>query len=618
MFQLLKYQIYLILSIIYITGTFSGLANEKILYTNTPSMGGYQVTTKQYVSQAGSVRVIFNFLEKPTKTLQAILAFDLNNGWKIYHKDSIDAGLPPEFTDMGSSNMTLSAFEFSEPVLFNSLGIKTLGYEKSVQLPFVITVADINAPFVFSQELFFIACNVICVPVSHHIQFAVDSVYDTGDITLLELFGFTINITPIAKFLKLDTKLDKVPLAKGQYPKGLPTENLTYVYPQPVAPEQPVRIFWILGVSVLAGFILNLMPCVFPILSLKVLSVVEANRKSMLYISMGICTVFIVLGGILTIANTSFGWGFQFQYGWFLVGVNIALVFMMLNLWDKFYIQIPNAVIRLIPSGTSENYKSFAHGVVATLLATPCSAPLVGTALGFAMGLGAFMSMLIFVSMGLGMALPYLILYIFPALTKKLPKPGQWMQRVKHMLSIPLFALILYIIYIQSQVIMYAVLGVIILIMLGIALYQWFKFRFYRLGIVCLSGLAIILGYVGSYTTAIGTPAYPWVLFEENKIAAFIADNKTVVVDVTAEWCITCQINKITTFERDSVRSVIEKESIVMMRADWTLPNDTILQYIHSWNRKGIPLTVVYTPEKPEGVLLPEILSPTTLLKMIQ
>lgn len=178
--------------------------------------------------------------------------------------------------------------------------------------------------------------------------------------------------------------------------------------------------------------------------------------------------------------------------------------------------------------------------------------------------------------------------------------------------------LIIYIIYIQSQVIMYLMLGFIIFITMGIALFQWFKFPLYRFVILCLSVTAITLGNLGARTTTIADLPYPWIAFNEQKIADFIADNKIVVVDVTAEWCITCQVNKITTFERKSVQAVTEQDHIIMMRADWTLPNDTILQYIQSWNRNGIPLTVVYTPKQPKGILLPEILSPNKLLAAIQ
>ena len=542
--------------------------------------------SKTYTSKAGTVRVVAVRDTVPDSQAM-VLEFALQEGWKIYHKDSMDAGdagIPPEFSDNNSQNITISEFDFPPPESFDSLGIKTLGYVDKVSLPFTITTTDVNAPMVFDMDLSFVSCNNYCVPITHNIS-------------------FTIPPQQTPPINTADTDMIHIPPV---FPGESPVDSYT------------PHIVWILVISLLGGLILNVMPCVLPVLSIKVLQVTDGNRHTMLYTSAGIISVFGVLGAIITLAKTSFGWGFQFQYAWFIVVMNVLLVFMILNLWDKFCVQIPDRLIRILPKGASERGQAFFHGVMTTVLATPCSAPVVGVALGFALMMSPYMAIGVFISMGVGMALPYVILYFSPALSKKLPKPGAWMQTFKKVLSIPLIGLVVYLLYMQ----VHALIPTAALISMGliavIALIQWLKPVYYRMGIVLSMGVLVGLAVLGGKPSIDDKLSPPWVAFDAGAIAPLLQQNKTVVVEVTATWCVTCKVNQFTTYDKQSVQGVITQPNIVMMRADWSLPSDDILQYIQSWNRNGIPLTVVYTPKTPQGVLLPEILTPRVLLSAIQ
>ena len=353
---------------------------------------------------------------------------------------------------------------------FDTLGITTLGYEKALQLPFVVKVIDPTKPIVFDQDLFFGVCKDVCIPVTHPVKFDISppmerTTFDGKSGTEKESFVRNNTTTSDTNtIIALDS--EQLFIESRFTPSYIQIDK--------------AGILSILFISFIAGFILNFMPCVFPVLSLKVLAISHANRTSMAYMSMGIISVFIIIGAVISLAKTSFGWGFQFQYIWFVALMNILLVFMVLNLWDKFYIRIPDRLVQFFPQGSSQKGRAFFDGVVMTLLATPCSAPFVGTALGIALGLSPYYAMLIFISMGIGMALPCIVVYCVPSLAQKLPKQGAWMQQLKHILSIPIIALIVFLLYIQTMAlpIPFAIISIICIALIAILL--WVKLVYSR------------------------------------------------------------------------------------------------------------------------------------------
>lgn len=503
------------------------------------------------------------------------LNFDLKDGWKIYHTDSHAVGASPMFQNVVTSNIQVSPFYYPDnPLEFHDFNVQSFGYMKRAEILFKGAVSDFTKPIGFTGDLHYVACHTQCVPITHTL--------DLSDF-------FTDSLMK---------------------PKVLPESYVSWSQDAD-SPLDIVVFLAIIGLSFIGGLILNVMPCVLPVLSLKVISLVDTGRAGLLYIAGGIISVFLVIGAVLSIMGNSVGWGFQFQQSWFVIVLLIALVFLALSLWDKVHFRIPDTIVRMLPEGTSENAKHYMGGVLTTVLATPCTAPFLGTALGFVLGLEWYFAMVVFLSMGLGMASPYIIIYAFPSLHRRLPKPGDWMGHFKRIMSIPLIGLIVYLAYTQYRVLEpFAFAKICVLLALSI-FWIWTKRPYAKvaMGILVMAMMVITLtGKKPEYAKKIQSP---WIVFDESRIPTLVAQGKTVVVDITAQWCITCRINDITTYRNARVQNIMKRSDVVMMRGDWTLPSDMILGYIHSKGRNGIPLTVIYSPSVPDGLVLPEVLFPS-------
>jgi suppressor for copper-sensitivity B len=267
------------------------------------------------------------------------------------------------------------------------------------------------------------------------------------------------------------------------------------------------------------------------------------------------------------LAGHAVGWGIQFQHPWFL-GLMAALTALFAaNLFGLYEISMPSWA-----GGFGRKGGSFATGAFATLLATPCSAPFLGTAVGFALGGSASDILLVFVALGLGMAAPYLALAAVPGVHRFLPKPGAWMVRLRQVLGVAL-----------------AATAVWLLIVLG-------------------AQLTATAPMTDSPRIA-KTNAIAWEPFDPNAIPLLVAQGKTVFVDITADWCLTCQVNKQTVLYRGNVRELLQKPDVVAMQGDWTRPNAAIAEYLRSFGRYAIPFDAVYGPLTPDGAPLSELLS---------
>lgn len=373
----------------------------------------------------------------------------------------------------------------------------------------------------------------------------------------------------------------------------------------------------ILLIAILGGLILNIMPCVLPVLSLKFFGLMQHGgkdrhhiRKSLLATSAGIIVSFLVLAGIviaLRAGGMAVGWGFHFQQPLFLVFLVIVLTLFTANMFGFFEVILPG---RLNTTSTSD----FWTGAFATLLATPCSAPFVGTAIGFAFSQGPLQILLIFFFMGIGLSLPYLVGAVFPSVIARLPRPGMWMVRVKYILGLLLLGTALWLIFVFSnqwgmQAATY--LGIIALLLL---LALWFKR--YRLVAVTIAAIAafVVPGFFINKEHATTQQNTEWQVFNEAAIPALVAEGKTVFVDVTADWCLTCKANEKLVLSRPNVKAAIFAPNVVAMRADFTNPDPGITQFLNRYKRYGIPFNIVFSPAKPEGVALPEVLSEAIVL----
>ena len=384
----------------------------------------------------------------------------------------------------------------------------------------------------------------------------------------------------------------------------------------------------ILGLAFIGGLILNVMPCVLPVLSLKLLSVVSHGggeraqvRRSFLASAAGILASFLglallVLG--LKGAGMAVGWGIQFQQPIFLVAMILVLMLFAWNLFGLFEFHLPRALGGLGAQGDDKSLAgSFWTGALATLLATPCSAPYLGTAVGFALARGPLEIVAVFLALGLGMALPYVLVAAVPGLATRLPRPGAWMLWVKRVMGLALLGTAVWLLTVLWAESGLAAALAVAVMALATAPVLWLDLR-RKLAPGVAAAAILGLGLAAFITPpTLGKPmaardartAGDWQTLEATQIAGLVAQGKVVFVDVTADWCVTCQYNKVQVLDDGRVAERLEAAGVVTLRGDWTRPDPAISAYLESFGRYGIPFNAVYGPGLPAGKALPEILS---------
>jgi suppressor for copper-sensitivity B len=419
--------------------------------------------------------------------------------------------------------------------------------------------------------------------------------------------------------------------------RGLESEFIArYERVPPIAALTGGSLLVMLGLALLGGLILNLMPCVLPVLSIKLLSVIShggrergAIRVSFLASAAGILFSFLVLAaGLLSLktAGMAVGWGIQYQQPLFLSAMALVVTLFACNLLGWFEIPLPAWLGGLAGAGGSGGGHSlgghFATGAFATLLATPCSAPFLGTAVGFALARGPLEILLIFGALGLGLALPYLTVAAVPGLAGRLPRPGPWMVVLRRILGLALAGTALWLLTVLAAQVGVAAAVLAGVLLLGVGLLFLLRGRL-RGPVLAASVSALALAAValpvGFGATARPEPAPAaetgdWRSLDPAEIQRLVAEGKTVFVDITADWCITCQVNKKLVLEADDVAERLGGDAVVTMRGDWTLPSDEITDYLTSYGRYGIPFNAVFGPGAPDGELLPELLTVETVL----
>ncbi len=618
-----------------------------------------------------SLRLIAAAEAAAGNTVMAGLHFRMQPGWRVYWRSPGDAGFPPRIDWSGSENLAGADILWPAPMRFSILGFDTLGYENEVVLPIDIRVLRPNHGLRLQAGVDYLTCKDICIPYRADLTLALPGAgamtpRPSPDAQLLARYrtripgdgagqglaieaawtegsGPATRLKVLARaafpFAQPDLFVEAPPAAAFARPAMVTGDGgrtallslpLNLPGPDASVPQQatltltdglrsaertlPILtlppdhiplpggtgdLLAIVALALLGGLILNLMPCVLPVLSLKILGLVghggqapRGVRTRFLATAAGIVTTFLAMAGVLATLKAggmAIGWGIQFQEPWFLAIMIAVLLAFALNLWGAFAIPLPRWLADMGTNGRTPGTvdgkvspaADFLTGVLATLLATPCSAPLLGTAVGFALSRGPSEIGAVFAALGLGLALPYLAVAAFPRLAARLPRPGAWMQTLRRLLGLGLAATAVW--------------------------------------------LAVVLA------TVIGPDREPernagrstvaqdgrWVAFDPSRIPALVAQGKTVLVDVTADWCLTCLTNKALVLDRGAVAARLTSSDIVAMKADWTRPDPAIAAYLASFGRFGIPFNVVYGPAAPLGLPLPEILTPGAVLAVL-
>jgi len=386
----------------------------------------------------------------------------------------------------------------------------------------------------------------------------------------------------------------------------------------------------ILPLALLGGFILNFMPCVLPVLAIKLLGVVEQGgragatlRWNFVATASGVILSFLALAAAmvaLKAAGIAVGWGVQFQQPLFLVFMVALLTLFAANLWGFFEIPLPSRLADLGARGDARSLLgNVAAGAFATLLATPCSAPFLGTAVGFALAAGPLEIVAVFLALGVGLAAPYLLVAAFPRLAVGLPRPGRWMLLLRRMLGVALAVTALWLVSVLvGQIGLAAALAVAALMaVLAAALALLRAPGPRRLAASAALVLAFLVPAILPSPSAPASSDAFWRAFDRAEIDRLVADGRIVFVDVTADWCLTCKVNKELVIDAPAVRRRLGEPGIIAMRADWTRPSAIISAYLRSFGRYGIPFNAVYGPRLPRGRALSEILTPDQVLRAL-
>jgi thiol:disulfide interchange protein DsbD len=412
--------------------------------------------------------------------------------------------------------------------------------------------------------------------------------------------------------------------------------------PAPVATETAAAAAPVaggfLGTLVLAfvgGLILNLMPCVFPVLGIKILGFVNqagADRRKVtlhgLVFTSGVLVSFWVLAGILAVlraGGSHLGWGFQLQSPAFVFGLAAAMLAFALNMSGVFEFGLTATGFGSQLQSKSGFIGSFLTGALATVAATPCAAPFLAPALGAALALSTAQSFAIFTVIGIGLSTPYLLLSAFPSAVKVLPRPGAWMETFKQAMAFPLYATVAYLVWVLAGQLpetgLLSSLFGLVLVAMGVWAYgRWNapgaspgRARFGMAACIVL----LAFGAWAGWPTERAPTDIVWDKWSPEAVEKLRSENRLIYVDFTARWCATCQANKRLVFHSDEVLRAFREKNIATLRGDWTTKDPQITAELEKYHRAAVPFNLIWAPGRADPIILPELLTPSVVLNAI-
>lgn len=561
----------------------------------------------------------------------------LENGWKTYWRSPGEGGIAPSIA--WKENLPAVNWFWPTPARFDVAGITTQGYHQRVTFPLRVQG---KAPATLAGVLTLSTCSNVCLltdypfsvtPSSRDAGFAHDYAQAMGRIPLAQGLTDTLQAdarpgelivtaqrsagwTDPALFLDSvgevdfgkphirvdgDTMRATVPVhdSWGEGAPDLRGQPLTLVLADnevaqeseltpgdaPAAVGGGLPLWQVVLMALAGGLILNLMPCVLPVLAMKLGSVLLVEDKSRRQVRrqflasvVGILASFMALSLLMTIlrlSNQALGWGIQFQNPWFIGVMMLVMLAFSASLFGLFTFRLPASLTtKLATHGGNGLAGHFWQGAFATLLATPCSAPFLGTAVAVALTASLPTLWGLFLALGVGMSLPWLLVAMRPGLAQRLPRPGRWMNGLRRLLG---------------------------LMMLGSAI--WLA--------------TLLLPHLGFSSSPAEKERVNWQPLSEQAITDALAQHKRVFIDVTAEWCITCKVNKYNVLTTPSVQEALGQPDVVALRGDWTLPSDEITAFLNARGQVAVPYNQIYGPGLPQGQTLPTLLTRDNLLKTL-
>jgi suppressor for copper-sensitivity B len=617
------------------------------------------------------------------RTVSAGLRVVLDEGWKTYWRSPGEVGLPPALDWSESGNVADVTLAFPAPTRFEAFGIENFGYGDEVVFPLSVTLEEPGAPVSLRVSADLLVCADVCIPetVDLALDLPAGGGVDASSAALLADWvarvpggaetgialeavhldddALTLRATsatpfdapdvfpergPYAAFGKPELRLSgdgrvlwaSLPVlapGEGDLDLTITDSDRAATLAAKLAPSAPAppaggpSLLWIVAVAALGGLVLNLMPCVLPVLSIKLAAALEARdrpparvRAGFLASAAGILAFFAVLAAALMglrAAGVSIGWGVQFQQPVFLALVIGLATLFAANLFGAFEIglgtRVPTAMAGAAGGGGLRG--DFATGAFAALMATPCSAPFIGTAVTYALTSGSAQIAAVFAAMGLGLALPLLAVAAAPRAIRLLPRPGRWMGALRAVLGSLMLLAVVWLLSVLAGAAgprVALVVGALSLLMLA-ALFPLRAVPVAVAGLLAVTAAATVLP--PAPRAAAAALSGPWQPFSRDRIAAAVAGGQVVFVDVTADWCLTCVANKRLVLSRGAVAEALK--GTVALQADWTRPDPAIAAFLEDHGRFGIPFNAVYGPGAPEGITLPELLTEDAVLDAI-
>ena len=613
-----------------------------------------------------------------------IVKFDLEKNWHTYWKNPGDSGEPASFEWDLPEGFEISEAMWPTPELIPYPPLTTFGYTDQLELLFKLLLPEgVKENSVIAVSSKWLVCADVCIPQEGSVSFDLfkaNQAYpsqieqllskikqkiplDNGktitskieedrlvlnleelglDITDAYFFPFRKDVIDYSVNQKLKKNDEEVSLSlafmentdvsliKGGILKtnaGSQELRLLQRNFQSEVSLRPEFISLMTAIlfSLIGGLLLNLMPCVFPVISLKILNFVNhsENRSQTslhgMFFSLGAILMFVLIGlSVLVLKSIGMdvGWGYQLQSP-----IVVSLLIFLFIFLAGFFLLNVNFFNTLLSIGTTglkaPNYvNSFATGFLAVIVATPCTAPFMGSALGFAILQPGFSSFLIFFALGIGFTFPYILLSIFPGLVSILPKPGQWMETFKQFMAFPMMLTALWLIWVLSSQISSFQL---ILVLLGISLIVFF-YWLNQLNITSTSGKRFrVFVYLFIFVSIFLTLPTQNISTQENTNGFSEAElNKKleqgpVFLNFTADWCITCKVNERVALKTKNTLNLFKEKEIFYMEADWTNKNKVISEKLESFGRSSIPLYVFYPERDKQPIILPEILSESVI-----
>ena len=567
-----------------------------------------------------------------------LLDVKLEKGWKTYWRSPGEGGVAPAIAWKGE--MPAVEWFWPTPARFDVANITTQGYHDRVPFPMMLRGA---APAVISGVLTLSTCSNVCLltdypfSVTPSVQdptFAHDYAQAMGQVPLAS--GLTDSLSAGARAgelvvdayraggwsapgLYLDA-VDDTDFGKPQFQvegdrlratvpvhdgwgegapdlrgrlvtlvlsdSGIAQESRIVIGDAPLADSAALPVWQVVLMALLGGFILNLMPCVLPVLGMKLGSILLVEEKSRRQVRRqflasvaGILVSFMALALLMTVlrlTNQALGWGIQFQNPWFIGTMVLVMLMFSASLFGLFEFRLSSSMTTTLAThGGNGLAGHFWQGAFATLLATPCSAPFLGTAVAVALTASLPVLWGLFLALGLGMSLPWLLVALRPGLALRLPRPGRWMTTLRRLLGV---------------------------MMLGSAI--WLA--------------TLLLPHLGLSGQRAAQESVRWQPLSEQAITDALAQHKRVFIDVTADWCITCKVNKYNVLHKDDVQAALQQPDVVALRGDWTLPSESLSEFLKKRGQVAVPFNQIYGPGLPEGQVLSTLLTRDAVLQTLE